>query len=99
MTIFREQSGRANGLRFDQDSNLIVCEMGNRRITAIDMRGRVTVLADRFEDNRFNSPNDLWSIPKAASTSPIPGTARPTIWRSRGVTCTTSRQIARWSGA
>ena len=64
VTIFREQSGRANGLRFDQDGNLIVCEMGNRRITAIDMRGRVTVLADRFEDNRFNSPNDLWVDPQ-----------------------------------
>ena len=64
VTIFREHSGRANGLRFDQDGNLIVCEMSNRRITAIDMRGRVTLLTDRFEDNRFNSPNDLWVDPK-----------------------------------
>ena len=64
VTVFRERSGRANGLRVDFDGTLLVCEMGNRQVTAIDLDGRLTVLADRYEDQRFNSPNDLWVDPK-----------------------------------
>lgn len=64
VTVFRERSGRANGLRFDLDGNLLVCEMGNRRVTAVDARGALTILADRFEGRRFNSPNDLWVDPR-----------------------------------
>jgi gluconolactonase len=32
---------------------------GNRRITRTELNGTITVLADRFENNKFNSPNDL----------------------------------------
>ena len=64
VTTFRDESGGANGLRFDLDGNLVVCEMGNRRVTAIDPRGGTTVIAERFENQRFNSPNDLWVDPK-----------------------------------
>ena len=60
VTTFREPSGRANGLRFDLDGNLIACEMGGRQITSTNRAGDVSVLADRFEGRRFNSPNDLW---------------------------------------
>ena len=63
VTTFVEQSGRANGLRFDLDGNLIICEMGTRRVTAVNPRGDTSVLAERFEGNRFNSPNDLWVDP------------------------------------
>ena len=38
--------------------------MGNRRVTAIDAGGNVSVLADQLEGRRFNSPNDLWVDPK-----------------------------------
>ena len=64
VTVYRSPSGRANGLRFDLDGNLLVCEMGNRRITAVDPTGTLTVVVDRFEGRRFNSPNDLWVDPK-----------------------------------
>lgn len=64
VTTFRDDSGRANGLRFDLDGNLVVCEMGNRQVTATDARGETTVVADRFEGLRFNSPNDLWVDPR-----------------------------------
>ena len=59
-----ESSGGANGLRFDADGNLIVCEMGARQVTAVSPRGERLVLADRFEGSQFNSPNDLWIDPK-----------------------------------
>ena len=64
ITLFRERTGQANGLRVDLDGTLLVCEMANRQVTAIDQEGRLTILADRYEGQRFNSPNDLWVDPK-----------------------------------
>lgn len=64
--VFLQPSGRANGLMFDRDGNLIACEgnerggLGGRRIVRIDVKTKKrTVIADRFEGKRFNSPNDL----------------------------------------
>lgn len=63
LSTFREKSGGANGLFFDKDGNLIACEGGNRRVTTIAPGGEVTVLADKFNGKRLNSPNDLWIDP------------------------------------
>ncbi len=49
----------SNGLAFDRQGRLTICEHGNRRITRLEKNGVLTVLADRFEGKRFNSPNDL----------------------------------------
>lgn len=49
----------SNGLTFDRDGRLTICEHGNRRVTRLEKRGNLTVLADRYEGKRFNSPNDL----------------------------------------
>lgn len=65
--VFREPSGRANGLLFDVEGRLLACEGnefcpndGNRRITRTDLRtGAVEVLTDRFEGKRYNAPNDI----------------------------------------
>ncbi len=48
----------SNGLTFDKQGRLTICEHGNRRVTRIEKDGRVTVLAARFEGKRLNSPND-----------------------------------------
>jgi gluconolactonase len=62
-TVFREPSGRANGLEFDAEGRLLACEGantgGNRRVTRTEKDGKITVLADRWQGKRFNSPNDL----------------------------------------
>jgi gluconolactonase len=63
VTLFRERSGRANGLFVGGDGNVVACEGNARRITSTDRRGQVTVIADRFEGKRFNRPNDLWIDP------------------------------------
>ncbi|MCG8414921.1 MAG: SMP-30/gluconolactonase/LRE family protein [Pseudomonadales bacterium] len=66
LSVFRENSGGANGLYFDNEGNLLVCEgaqQTNRRITRITLDGDVTVLADNWQGKRFNSPNDLWMRP------------------------------------
>ncbi len=64
LKTFREDSGGANGLFFDHDGNLIACEGGARRVTCITPGGAVTVLADRYQGKRFNSPNDCWVDPQ-----------------------------------
>jgi gluconolactonase len=60
LSTFRENSGGANGLYFDAKGNLLACEGGGRRLVSIDPQGNVTVLAERYQGKRFNSPNDLW---------------------------------------
>jgi gluconolactonase len=57
--VWREDSGGANGLRFDKDGQLYVCEGGAKRVTRISPDQKVAVLADKFNDKPFNSPNDL----------------------------------------
>jgi gluconolactonase len=48
-----------NGMTLDAEGRLIVCEHGNRRLARLEEDGAVTVLADRFEGKRLNSPNDV----------------------------------------
>ncbi len=64
LSTFRENSGGANGLFFDKAGHLLVCEGGRRRLVSIDIKGKLTVLADKYDNKRLNSPNDLWPDPK-----------------------------------
>lgn len=71
VSVFRPKSGYtgadigeygqpgSNGLAFDAEGRLTLCQHGNRRIVRVERNGAVTVLADRFEGRRLNSPNDL----------------------------------------
>ena len=71
LAVFRDRSGYAgadiaeygqpgsNGLTLDPQGRLTIDEHGNRRVTRLEADGRLTVLADRFEGRRLNSPNDL----------------------------------------
>ncbi|MFT8245301.1 SMP-30/gluconolactonase/LRE family protein [Roseomonas sp. BN140053] len=58
LSIRREPSGHSNGHTVDRQGRLIACESGNRCVSRIDADGRRSVLADRFEGKRLNSPND-----------------------------------------
>ena len=61
--VFRTPSGRTNGILFDHQGRMLCCEGGgldsNRRVTRTEANGTITVLADRFEGKKFNSPTDL----------------------------------------
>lgn len=48
-----------NGMTFDKDGNVLICQHGNRRIARRGKSGVLTTLVDRFEGKRLNSPNDL----------------------------------------
>ena len=51
--------GRPSGVfACDAEGRLTIAEHGNRRISRIEPKGQVTVLADRYEGKRLNSPND-----------------------------------------
>lgn len=49
----------SNGLALDAQGRLTIAQHGNRRVVRIEKNGLTTVLADRFQDRRLNSPNDL----------------------------------------
>jgi gluconolactonase len=71
VSVFRSKSGYtgvdigryhqpgSNGLTFDPEGRLTICQHGNRRVIRVNPHGDTTVLADAFEDRRLNSPNDL----------------------------------------
>ena len=49
----------SNGLTLDREGRLTINEHGNRRVTRLERTGALTVLAERYEGKRLNSPNDL----------------------------------------
>jgi gluconolactonase len=57
--VFRHPAGYANGHTVDRQGRLVSCEQDGRRITRTEPDGSVTVLADRYAGQRFNSPNDI----------------------------------------
>ena len=71
VSVFRSKSGYSgidigrftqpgsNGLTFDPQGRLTICQHGNRRVIRVEPHGNVTVLADQFDGRRLNSPNDL----------------------------------------
>jgi gluconolactonase len=71
VTVFRAKSGYtgtdighftqpgSNGLTFDPQGRLAICQHGNRRVIRVEPHGNISVLADRYDGGRLNSPNDL----------------------------------------
>ncbi|MGE5850589.1 MAG: SMP-30/gluconolactonase/LRE family protein, partial [Candidatus Methylomirabilota bacterium] len=71
LSVFRQPSGYSgadiaeygqpgsNGLTLDGQGRLTINEHGNRRVSRLEKDGTLTVLADRYEGKRLNSPNDL----------------------------------------
>jgi gluconolactonase len=53
------QPGGAYGRTFDTEGRLYTCEFRERRVTRIDKKGKVDVIAARFEGKRLNAPNDI----------------------------------------
>ena len=56
---FRQPSNLANGNTRDRQGRLVTCEHGGRRVTRTEYDGSVTVLLDRWDGKRLNSPNDV----------------------------------------
>jgi gluconolactonase len=56
---FRQPAGYANGHTLDGAGRLVSCEHGYRRVTRTEPDGSITVVADRYQGKRLNSPNDV----------------------------------------
>ncbi len=59
VTVFREPTGKANGLALDTAGRLMAAEHFNRRVSITDVDGGVAAVVERYQGQRFNSPNDL----------------------------------------
>jgi gluconolactonase len=59
VSLHRTGTGHANGNTRDREGRLVTCEQGARRVVRTEYDGSVTVLAERFEGRRLNSPNDV----------------------------------------
>ncbi len=58
-TVFRNPAGYSNGNTFDYEGRQLSCEHGGRRVVRYEYNGSVTVIAEKFEGKRLNSPNDI----------------------------------------
>jgi gluconolactonase len=62
-SVFVSDSAHANGMYFDKDDNLFVCEGGTGSVVRYTPDGKRTVVANKFGNRGFNKPNDLWINP------------------------------------
>src|SRR5437762_2013983 len=59
LSVFREPSNNSNGNTIDPQGRLVTCEHRARRVTRTELDGTITVLADKYNSKRLNSPNDV----------------------------------------
>jgi gluconolactonase len=87
-------TGDSNGLTLDRQGQVLAAEHGGRRVTRVADDGTRTVLAERFEGKRLNSPNDIvvksdgsiyFTDPPYAVQPSTPGMARPPDWWTKPI--------------
>jgi len=64
VSVYKEDTGGANGLFFTEGGDLLACSGGRGVVVRIDKDKDIYVLADKFRGKKFNSPNDLWIDPQ-----------------------------------
>jgi gluconolactonase len=57
--VLRDNDGGASGLAYDLQGRLYLCESEARRVTRLDQKGEIEVLASDYQGKKFNSPNDI----------------------------------------
>jgi len=58
-SVYRKPANHANGNTRDRQGRLVTCEHEGRRVTRTEYDGSITVILDRFDGKRLNSPNDV----------------------------------------
>ncbi|MGF6935535.1 gluconolactonase [Paraburkholderia sp. UCT70] len=59
VSVYRSPSNYANGNTRDREGRLITCSHGQRAVVRTEHDGSLTVLCDRYNGERLNSPNDV----------------------------------------
>ena len=94
VSVFRQPSLNSNGNTVDREGRLVSCEHRSRCVSRTEFDGTRTVLADRYDGKRFNSPNDvvvksdgsIWfTDPSYGIDSDYEGDAAPSEIGSRNV--------------
>jgi len=57
--VFRDRSNNSNGNTVDNQGRLVTCEHLARRVTRTESNGSISVIADKWDGKRLNSPNDV----------------------------------------
>ncbi|MGN6494304.1 MAG: SMP-30/gluconolactonase/LRE family protein [Agriterribacter sp.] len=63
LSIYMEPAGRANGMFFDKEGNLIACADEHNELWKIDKNKHVQKLVVNYKDSILNGPNDVWVSP------------------------------------
>ena len=58
LSVFRQPSMNSNGNTIDREGRLITCEHSGRRVTRTEHDGSITIIADKYNGKKLNSPND-----------------------------------------
>ena len=66
LSTFLQPSGRANGMCFDAQGNLIACADEHNQLWSVAPGKTVTVLVTNFAGKYLNGPNDVWIAPGGA---------------------------------
>lgn len=59
VSVFRQPSMNSNGNTIDREGRLVTCEHSGRRITRTELDGSITIIADKYNGKKLNSPNDV----------------------------------------
>jgi gluconolactonase len=87
-------TGLSNGLTLDRQQRVLAAEHYGRRVTRVNDDGTRTVLAERFQGKRLNSPNDVvvksdgsiyFTDPPYGVQRGTPGVPRPEGWWTRPI--------------
>jgi len=58
LSVYRQPSMNSNGNTIDREGRLITCEHAGRRVTRTELDGSITIIADKYNGKKLNSPND-----------------------------------------
>ncbi|MEX0289712.1 MAG: SMP-30/gluconolactonase/LRE family protein [Flavobacteriaceae bacterium] len=83
VSTYMQPSGRANGLYFDHDGNLLAAADEKFELWRIDSEKNTTVLLDAFEGKKLNGPNDIWVDPQGGIYFTDPYYHRPYWTRTK----------------
>ncbi|GAA4309303.1 SMP-30/gluconolactonase/LRE family protein [Mucilaginibacter gynuensis] len=63
LSLFMENSGRANGMFFNKKGDLLVCADEHNQLWSVGPDGKVKVLVKDLDGKLLNGPNDVWQSP------------------------------------
>src|SRR5919197_4965286 len=58
LSVYRQPAMNSNGNTIDREGRLLTCEHSGRRVTRTELDGSITLIADKYNGKKLNSPND-----------------------------------------